>query len=84
MELSSGRALGRDIWEIRATDLGYAWIGPHADFVGSVDLYAELHLRDDEVVDRQLIRLEWLALTAARNHLDQIEIRRIGLVMAGA
>jgi hypothetical protein len=84
MELSSGRALGRDIWEIRATDLGYAWIGPPADFVGSVDLIAELHLRDDEVVDRQLIRLEWLALTAARNHLDQIEIRRIGLVMAGA
>jgi hypothetical protein len=75
MELSSGRALGRDIWEIRATDLGYAWIGPPADFVGSVDLIAELHLRDDEVVDRQLIRLEWLALTAARNHLDQIEIQ---------
>jgi hypothetical protein len=46
-----------------------------ADFVGSVDLIAELHLRDDEVVDRQLIRLEWLALTAARNHLDQIEIQ---------
>jgi hypothetical protein len=74
MELSSGRALGREIWEIRATDLGYAWIGPPVDFVGSVDLIAELHLRD-EVVDRQLIRLEWLALTAAPNHLDQIEIR---------
>jgi hypothetical protein len=59
MELSTGNAVGSDAWQISATDLGDAWIGPPEGFVGSADLVAELRLSDDKIVDRQEIKIEW-------------------------
>ena len=60
MELSNGDPIGAAAWRLTATDLDDIWIGPPDGFVGSIDLVAELRLPDDEVVDRQTVRLEWL------------------------
>lgn len=59
MELSTGNLVAADTWQLRATDLPYAWIAPPAGFVGSVDLVAELRLPNSQILDRQSIRLEW-------------------------
>jgi hypothetical protein len=59
MELSAGRAVGFDGWEVPADDLGNAWIAPPDGFAGSVNLVAELRGPDGEVADRQTITLEW-------------------------
>jgi hypothetical protein len=58
MELSAGRAVARDAWQLPAADLQYAWIAPPRDFVGSADLAAELHLPNSEVVDHKSIQVE--------------------------
>jgi hypothetical protein len=60
MELSNGDPIGAAAWRLTATDLDDIWIGPPDGFVGSIDLVAELRLPEDEVVDRQTVRLEWL------------------------
>ena len=61
MEVSTGAAIGAGAWELAASDLDAAWIGPPESFVGSVDLIAELRLPDDKIVDRQAIHFEWTA-----------------------
>jgi hypothetical protein len=58
-ELSAGRAVADDAWQLSVTDLPYASIAPPRDFVGSADLVAELHLPNSEIVDRQSIHVEW-------------------------
>ena len=73
MELSTGRAVGADSWEIAATDLGYAWIAPPPGFVGSAKLVAELRLPNNKIADRQAIHVGWgtsspaIALTGRRS-----------------
>ena len=47
-----------DRWELAATDLPYAWIAPPPDFVGSVELVAELRLPNAEIADRQIVHVE--------------------------
>jgi hypothetical protein len=64
MTLSTGRALGAGTWQVPATDLARTWIGPPTDFVGAVDLLAEVHIAET-LVHRRLIQLEWTAATAA-------------------
>jgi hypothetical protein len=59
MSLSSGSASGADTWQVPATDLATTWVGPPVDFVGTVDLVAELRLDGATVSDRQTIRIEW-------------------------
>jgi hypothetical protein len=59
MELSAGRAVARDTWQLSASDLQYAWVAPPRDFVGSADLVAELRLPNAQTADRQTIHLEW-------------------------
>jgi len=59
MELSVGRAVGFDSWEVPADAVGDAWIAPPEGFAGSINLIAELRGSDGEVVDRRTITLEW-------------------------
>ena len=73
MELSSGAALAGDTWQLAASDLPYAWIAPPQDFVGSVDIVAELHLPNAQIVDRRTIRLEWTRPAAAPRHQHERE-----------
>jgi BA14K-like protein len=61
MTLSTGTALAANVWQVRATDLAKTWVGPPTGFVGMVDLIAELHLADATVLDRQPIKIEWVA-----------------------
>ena len=64
MELSAGRAVGLDRWEVPADGLGDVWIAPPDGFAGSVDLVAELRGPDGKVADRQTTTLEWASPTA--------------------
>jgi hypothetical protein len=59
MTLSTGNALGANVWQVPATDLANTWVGPPTDFVGMVDLIAELQLVDATVIHRQPIHIEW-------------------------
>jgi len=59
MELSAGRAVGFDRWEVPADGLGDVWIAPPDGFAGSVNLVAELRGPDGKVADRQTTILEW-------------------------
>jgi hypothetical protein len=77
MELSTGNAVGSDAWQISATDLGDAWIGPPEGFVGSADLVAELRLSDDKIVDRQEIKIEWGPPISPKPALGQFEREEI-------
>jgi hypothetical protein len=63
MTLSNGSAVGADAWQVPATDavLANTWILPPKDFIGAVDLVAELHLADATVAHRRPIHLEWAA-----------------------
>ncbi|MFL5072029.1 MAG: hypothetical protein ACJ8D9_20810, partial [Xanthobacteraceae bacterium] len=67
MTLSNGSAVGADAWQVPATDtvLASTRILPPQDFVGAVDLVAELHLADATVAHRRPIHLEWVAPPAA-------------------
>jgi hypothetical protein len=76
-ELSAGRALADDAWQLPATDLPYAWIAPPPGFVGTAVLVAELHLPNSEVVDRQSIHVEWTRPAAStKPERDPEQIRR--------
>jgi BA14K-like protein len=65
MSLSSGSAVGANAWQVPATDLPHTWIGPPSNFVGVVDLVAELHLADMTIADRRPLKLEWGAAIPA-------------------
>ena len=59
MEVSTGFEVGVHKWELLPEDVGYAFVVPPENFVGSAGLVAELRLADDKIVDRQAIYLEW-------------------------
>jgi hypothetical protein len=61
MTLSVGSKIAVDTWQVPATALRNAWIVPPTNFIGVVDLVAELHLADRTIADRQGIKLEWQA-----------------------
>jgi hypothetical protein len=65
MTLSTGSALGANVWQVPATDLANTWVDPPKDFVGMVDLIAELQLSDATVIHRQPIQMEWIATSPA-------------------
>jgi hypothetical protein len=65
MTLSIGSQIGVDTWQVPATDLPGAWIGPPTNFVGVVDLVAELHLANKTIADRRPLKLEWGAAIPA-------------------
>jgi len=65
MTVSTGGAVGADAWQVPVTELAGAWILPAKDFVGVVDLTAELRFADNTVVQRRPIHLEWVAPASA-------------------
>jgi TPR repeat protein len=65
MSLSTGSQIAVDTWQVPATDLPSTWIGPPSNFVGVVDLVAELHLADKTIADRRPLKLEWGAAIPA-------------------
>ena len=60
MTLSTGSPVGANAWQVPVSDLGNTWILPPKDFVGVVELVAELHLADTTIAHRRPIRLEWV------------------------
>ena len=68
MELSAGTSVIGDRWELVAADLPYAWIAPPQDFVGFVELIAELRLPNAEIADRQIVHVEWTRTATAPEH----------------
>jgi hypothetical protein len=75
MELSTGRPVGVDAWEIPATELGYAWIAPPQGFVGTAKLIAALRLPDNQIADRQAIDVEWQSPISPAPVLPQFQER---------
>jgi len=59
MTLSTGSPVGPNAWRVPVSDLGNTWIIPPRDFVGVVELVAELHLADTTIAHRGPIRREW-------------------------
>ena len=53
------------MWQVPAMDLANTWVGPPLNFVGTVDLVAELHLDGATITHRQPIRIEWIATSPA-------------------
>jgi hypothetical protein len=77
MSLSTGSQIGIDTWRIPTAALPSTWIGPPTNFVGVVDLVAELHLADMTITDRRSIKLEWgAAITAAAAASPTVETDR--------
>ena len=58
-ELSLGRSLGSDGWEISAADLDQTFVGAPKDFVGIMDATIELRSVQGELLARGPLRLEW-------------------------
>jgi hypothetical protein len=75
MELSTGRPVGADAWELPATELGHAWIAPPQGFVGTAKLVAELRLRDNQIADRQPIDVAWERPISPEPVLPQLQER---------
>ena len=76
MEVSTGFEVGAHKWELLPEDVGYAFVVPPENFVGSVDLVAELRLADDKIVDRQAIYLEWVPPSLTRACREPTQSRR--------
>jgi hypothetical protein len=77
MELSAGTSVIGDRWELAATDLPYAWIAPPQDFVGSVELIAELRLPNAQIAGRQIVHVEWTQAATGPEH------QRVGEQISG-
>jgi hypothetical protein len=75
MELSAGRPVGADAWEIPATELGDAWIAPPQGFVGTVKLIAKLRLPNNQMADRQAIDIAWQSPISPAPVLPQLQDR---------
>lgn len=60
-QLTAGASAGPSSWNIPARDVGSVQIIPPLDFVGAMDLAVELRLADASIVDRKVVRVEWLA-----------------------
>jgi hypothetical protein len=77
MTLSTGSQIDIDTWRIPTAALPSTWIGPPTNFVGVVDLVAELHLADMTIADRRPNKLEWgAAIPAAAAESPKVETDR--------
>jgi hypothetical protein len=79
MTFSAGSAIGTDGWRVRAVDFADIWIGPPLQFVGMVDLTVELHLAENIVVDRWLLRLEWDATNVVASAIPSTPAPQVDL-----
>src|SRR5262245_27298442 len=58
-ELSLGTSLGLAGWLVSAGDLDKTFVGAPKDFVGAMDATVNLRSAKDQLLDSQIIRLEW-------------------------
>jgi hypothetical protein len=69
-ELSLGTSLGTSIglagWLVPAGDLDKTFVGAPKDFVGVMDATVNLRSASDQLLDSQVVRLEWIAKEQAR------------------
>ncbi|MBI3437019.1 MAG: sel1 repeat family protein [Proteobacteria bacterium] len=63
--LSTGSAIGDGGWRLAASRLAGAAIMPPKDFVGTMEVTVDLRGADQTSIDRNALRLEWLAPQAA-------------------
>jgi hypothetical protein len=59
--ITTGRPLDPASWRLAPGDLGNALLRPPRDFVGTIELTAELRRLDDMAVDRRTQHLQWVA-----------------------
>ena len=59
-ELSAGTPLGSTRWRVPAHELGKAIAYSPKDFVGIMDVVIDLRSAGDQLLDSQVIRLEWI------------------------
>src|SRR5262245_56617735 len=59
-ELSLGTSLGTAAWLVSAGDLDKTFVGAPKDFVGIMEVTASLRSASDRLLDRQVIRLQWI------------------------
>jgi hypothetical protein len=59
--LTVGLPSGTNRWQLAAVDLDKALVRPPVGFVGPMDIVLELRLADNTLLDRQPLRLEWMA-----------------------
>jgi hypothetical protein len=64
--LSVGTPLGLSGWQMSAGDLGNALVYPPKDFVGSMVAAIDLRSPGDWLMDREIVRLEWIQRTDER------------------
>ena len=73
MTVSTGAAVDAAAWQVPAADLSNAWIIPPKEFVGRIEVTAELRLANNSVAQRQTIHLEWVGAAAAAPAAQQLE-----------
>ena len=59
--VSPGRQLKSGLWRIEAAQLGSVTVHPPPGFTGKMKLALELRRADGTIVDRQPVRLDWVA-----------------------
>jgi hypothetical protein len=59
-ELSTGTQLGATRWRVSAHELGKTIAYSPKDFVGVMDVAIDLRSAGDELLDSQVVRLEWI------------------------
>jgi hypothetical protein len=59
-ELSLGSSLGLVAWIVSAAEIDKTFVGPPKDFVGLMDVTVDLLSARGQLMDRQVLRLEWI------------------------
>jgi len=64
-KLSSGQPIGETAWLVGAAELPALRVQAPAGFAGSMDLLVELRMPDNTILDRKMLRAEWIATKLA-------------------
>jgi len=59
-KLSAGTPIGASVWRLWPRDLDQAFAYAPKDFVGVMDTAIDLRSADDELIDSQVVRFEWV------------------------
>jgi tetratricopeptide (TPR) repeat protein len=70
-ELSSGTSLGLAGWQVTADDLDKTWVAAPQDFVGVMDAIVNLHSASGQLLESEILRLEWIAKEEKEEGLKQ-------------
>jgi hypothetical protein len=62
VRLTAGRRVGANDWRVPAQDISHTAIIPQTDFVGEMNLLAELHTTDGATLVTTFVRLTWASV----------------------